>query len=439
MAGFFNWASWVAVGDIANVGQLTGVNAIQLIAMVIKAANNARMHKKNCRQFAQHLKLISGLLEQLNLTDLKRRPECREPLELLEQALRKAVILVESCRDKSYLYLVAMGWVYVTKFRDYQDEIDRYLKLIPLISLVETSRDRLRAIERDRRLYTLEEDEMKVQETLLKSERSRSDSMRVSHQLSRRYPGYSIDQALREENSKLRKELDYMRACMELEQCDVIEHLIDFTETAAVDPAILEAAGASPKSTDAAAADRRGERRHKVVKETKLRNMSHPNNSLKGEQLHPSQQRMLDGKNLGSYPSSPLGSVTSHYNNEIEDWDRNLFACCFQPCLCIKVFCSPCDTFTLIATSVSDGEISQARACNDLAFHALYGGCYCYTCCIRRKVRKRFNIEGDACGDYCAHVYCCCCSIMQEWHELQVQEKRACEMDPPLEQAMDEY
>jgi len=67
---------------------------------------------------------------------------------------------------------------------------------------------------------------------------------------------------------------------MELEQCDVIEHLIDFTETAAVDPAILEAAGASPKSTDAAAADRRGERRHKVVKETKLRNMSHPNNSL---------------------------------------------------------------------------------------------------------------------------------------------------------------
>jgi hypothetical protein len=79
-------------------------------------------------------------LEQLSLTDLKERPECREPLELLEAALRKAVVLVESCRDKSYLYLVAMGWVYVTKFRDYQDEIDKYLKLIPLISLVENSR-----------------------------------------------------------------------------------------------------------------------------------------------------------------------------------------------------------------------------------------------------------------------------------------------------------
>ncbi len=33
-----------------------------------------------------------------------------------------------------------MGWVYVTKFRDYQDEIDKYLKLIPLISLVEKNR-----------------------------------------------------------------------------------------------------------------------------------------------------------------------------------------------------------------------------------------------------------------------------------------------------------
>ncbi len=39
------------------------------------------------------------------------------------------------------------------------------------------------------------------------------------------------------------------------------------------------------------------------------------------------------------------------------------------------------------------GGVAQAQACNDLAFHALYGGCYCYTCCIRRKVRKRFNIE----------------------------------------------
>lgn len=135
-----NWMPWVAVGDFANLGQLTGINAVQLIGLIVTAANNARMHKKNCRQFAHHLKLISNLLEQLNLTELMQRSETREPLEQFEDSLRRAVVLVEGCRDKSYLYLVAMGWVYVQKFRDYQDDIDRYLRLIPLIALVEDSR-----------------------------------------------------------------------------------------------------------------------------------------------------------------------------------------------------------------------------------------------------------------------------------------------------------
>lgn len=150
LAAAFNWMPWLALGDVANVGQLTGLNAVQLIGMIIRAANNARMHKKNCRQFAQHLKLISNLLEQLSFSELTKREETREPLALFEESLRKAVVLVESCRDKSYLYLVAMGWVYVNKFREYEEEIDKYLKLIPLISLVEDSRVSLSSF-----LYTL--------------------------------------------------------------------------------------------------------------------------------------------------------------------------------------------------------------------------------------------------------------------------------------------
>jgi hypothetical protein len=227
------------MGDLANAGQLTGINAVQLISMIVSAANNARMHKKNCRQFAQHLKLISNLLEQLNLTDLKERPETGEPLELFEDALRKAVVLVESCRDKSYLYLVAMGWTYVNKFRDYQDEIDKYLKLIPLISLVEDNRKAMKAIEKDRKPYTLEVDEVKVQESLLKRDLSRSDSSRLSRELSKRYPGLPITQALRNENEMLRQELQRLRACMEDDQARVIEQLIEFTET---EPAKLEKA-----------------------------------------------------------------------------------------------------------------------------------------------------------------------------------------------------
>jgi len=108
--------------------------------MIVKAANTARMHKKNCRQFAQHLKLIGNLLDQLKISELKKYPETREPLEQLEDALRRSYILVNSCQDRSYLYLLAMGWNIVYQFRKAQNEIDRYLRLVPLITLVDNAR-----------------------------------------------------------------------------------------------------------------------------------------------------------------------------------------------------------------------------------------------------------------------------------------------------------
>lgn len=136
-------ATWEHFGEIANVAQLTGVDAVRLIGMIVSAANTARMHKKNCRQFAQHLKLIGNLLEQLKISELKRYPEMREPLEQLEDSLRRGYILVNSCQDRSYLYLLAMGWNIVYQFRKAQNEIDRYLKIIPLITLVDNARVRV--------------------------------------------------------------------------------------------------------------------------------------------------------------------------------------------------------------------------------------------------------------------------------------------------------
>lgn len=133
-------SSWEHFGEIANVAQLTGLDAVKLIGMIVKAANTARMHKKNCRQFAQHLRLIGNLLDQLKISELKKYPETREPLEQLEDALRRSYILVNSCQDRSYLYLLAMGWNIVYQFRKAQNEIDRYLRLVPLITLVDNAR-----------------------------------------------------------------------------------------------------------------------------------------------------------------------------------------------------------------------------------------------------------------------------------------------------------
>lgn len=135
--------AWDHLGEIANVAQLTGFDAVRLIGMIIKAASTARLHKNNCRQFAMHLRLIGNLLDQLKITELKKHPATREPLEQLEDALRRSYILVNSCQVRSYLYLLAMGWTIVYQFRKAQDEIDRYLKIIPLISLVDNSRVRV--------------------------------------------------------------------------------------------------------------------------------------------------------------------------------------------------------------------------------------------------------------------------------------------------------
>lgn len=133
-------SSWDHFGEAANIIQLSGLNAIALIGLIVKAANTARMHKKNCKEFAHHVKLIGNLLEQLKISELKRYPETREPLEQLEDALRRAYLLVNSCQERSYLYLMAMGWNIVYQFRRAQEEIDRYLRIIPLIALLDNAR-----------------------------------------------------------------------------------------------------------------------------------------------------------------------------------------------------------------------------------------------------------------------------------------------------------
>nr|POF24277.1 protein mid1-complementing activity 1 [Quercus suber] len=108
--------------------------------MIISSAQNTTTHRKNCEQLAEHVRLIGNLLEKLKSTDLMNLPATKEPLDGLEEALRKALELVESCREKSYLYMLAMGWNVVYQFRQVQADIDRYLRLVPLISLVQEFR-----------------------------------------------------------------------------------------------------------------------------------------------------------------------------------------------------------------------------------------------------------------------------------------------------------
>ncbi|KAG6536857.1 hypothetical protein ZIOFF_001928 [Zingiber officinale] len=159
------------LGDAANVAQLTGLDAVSLIRMIAKAASTARSHKKNCQKFAQKLKLIGNLLEQIRITELKKHPSTREPLELLEDALRRSYILVHSCHDCNYLYLLAMGWKIIKQFRTAQSEITEYLNLIPLITLVDIqrSREQTKSIKLEQCVNKSDEVDKKVQDALFNS------------------------------------------------------------------------------------------------------------------------------------------------------------------------------------------------------------------------------------------------------------------------------
>lgn len=132
---------------MASIAQAAGVDAVGLINLTVAAARNATTHRRNCDRLASHVRMIGNLLEKLQPTGLRSFPATGEPLDLLEEALGKALELVESCREKSYLYMLALGWSVVYRFRLVQKEIDRYLKLVPLISLVHEYRMQVCSVE----------------------------------------------------------------------------------------------------------------------------------------------------------------------------------------------------------------------------------------------------------------------------------------------------
>ncbi|CAL5322731.1 unnamed protein product [Camellia sinensis] len=364
-----------------DVAQVAGVDALGLINLIVAAARNATTHRHNCEHLAAHVRMVGNLLEKLKSTDLRTFPATGEPLDLLEEALRKALDLVESCREKSYLYMLAMGWSVVYQFRRVQNQIDRYLKLVPLISLVHEYRmqnlkDSLEAIEEDHREYTLDEDDMEAQGVILKKDFTKKDANILENSLSRRYPELEFHEALQEEKEKLHVELHRSIVKNDPKQCQVIEHLIEVTENVVNVP---------------------------TGKKLSLDVLTY------------------SGSGYGTTTKSSDGANDLKPKNQVKsEWQTDLFDCCSEPCLSLKACIYPCGIFSRIAHVSSKGNTSRERACNDLMAYSLCCCCCCYTCCVRRKLRKLFNIEGGACDDFLTHLMCCCCAMVQEWRELEM-------------------
>ncbi|XP_048539004.1 putative cysteine-rich receptor-like protein kinase 20 [Triticum urartu] len=136
---------WGTLGQASNVAQLVGVDALGLVSMVVQAALAARRHRDACVRLAQHVELVGGLLRELELAELMRREATRRPLEQLRGALRRCYELVTACQDCGYLRRLLLGARMADELRAAQHEIDMFIRLIPLISLVDNSTNSRRA------------------------------------------------------------------------------------------------------------------------------------------------------------------------------------------------------------------------------------------------------------------------------------------------------
>uniref|UniRef100_A0A0D9XV76 non-specific serine/threonine protein kinase n=1 Tax=Leersia perrieri TaxID=77586 RepID=A0A0D9XV76_9ORYZ len=109
--------------------------AAELIMKIVEAAKTARQNKKTCVELAQLVEQVGELLralqEQPGVTVMER-PETRAPLMELEETLRQAYELVESCRRGSYLRRFCAGKDQAGSLRDVQSRISIYLQLFPI-------------------------------------------------------------------------------------------------------------------------------------------------------------------------------------------------------------------------------------------------------------------------------------------------------------------
>ncbi|XP_044958797.1 putative cysteine-rich receptor-like protein kinase 20 [Hordeum vulgare subsp. vulgare] len=145
---------WGALGQASTMAQLVGVDALGLVSMVVQAALVARRHRDACVWLAQHVELVGGLLRELELAELMRREATRRPLEQLRAALRRCYALVTACQDCGYLRRLLLGARMADEFRAAQHEIDMFIRLIPLISLVDNSTN-TRRVQADEGVLTV--------------------------------------------------------------------------------------------------------------------------------------------------------------------------------------------------------------------------------------------------------------------------------------------
>ncbi|KAK8448369.1 hypothetical protein SEVIR_7G043900v4 [Setaria viridis] len=142
---------WDVLGKVTGVMQLTGVDAFGMVPMIVQAARTARRNRDLCQQLAKKVEIVSGLLEELQIPELRRHRKTRRPLDELRTALFRGYVLVWSCSQQqstSQFRQLFMAADMASMLRQAKDEIDSYIILIPLITTVASVRSRVSSVSR---------------------------------------------------------------------------------------------------------------------------------------------------------------------------------------------------------------------------------------------------------------------------------------------------
>uniref|UniRef100_A0A0C9QR12 TSA: Wollemia nobilis Ref_Wollemi_Transcript_13379_1113 transcribed RNA sequence n=1 Tax=Wollemia nobilis TaxID=56998 RepID=A0A0C9QR12_9CONI len=123
----------------------------------------------------------------------------------------------------------------------------------------------------------------------------------------------------------------------------------------------------------------------------------------------------------GQVPPSPLPQYGGpQYGGPPAEWSSGLCDCGSDPCNCCLTCWCPCITFGQLAEIVDEG--SPSCAVSGLVYGALlcFTGCACcYSCLYRTKMRSKFNLAENPCGDCLLHCFCESCAMCQEYRELK--------------------
>jgi hypothetical protein len=106
------------------------------------------------------------------------------------------------------------------------------LFLIYVLDCISCLQERMEMIERDEREYTLDDEDTRVHNVILKRDPSDKDTVVLKKTLSCSYPNLPFNEAIKKENEKLQLELQRCKPIL-VNQCEVIQHLLEVTEVVA--------------------------------------------------------------------------------------------------------------------------------------------------------------------------------------------------------------